>query len=150
MRPEKENQPRKRTPLKVRRRERAAVRATKARVADSPAWTHELRNRVLVNIDKLAPDNSYDLPEFKMRGYYLDKPFTCQDCGKPEVWTATQQKWWYEVARGEIHSVASRCRACRRKERERRAISQAHTAQRAQNKGAKLLRRGLIRKTVRT
>ena len=150
MRPEKENQPRKRTPLKLQRRERAAARATKARVAATPAWAHELRNRVLVNLDKLAPDNSYDWPEFKLRGHYLDKPFTCQDCGKPQVWTATQQKWWYEVARGEIHSVASRCRACRRKERERRSISQAQTAQRVQNKHAKLMRRGILRKAVHT
>jgi len=30
------------------------------------------------------------------------------------VWTAEQQKWWYEVAKGPIFSVAVRCRECRK------------------------------------
>ncbi|WLD14561.1 zinc-ribbon domain containing protein [Planctellipticum variicoloris] len=54
------------------------------------------------------------------RGYYLDQPFTCVDCGKDEVWTATQQKWWYEVAKGDVFTTARRCRICRRRDRERR------------------------------
>jgi len=32
--------------------------------------------------------------------YYVDKPFICRDCGKHEIWKATSQKWWYEVAKG--------------------------------------------------
>jgi hypothetical protein len=55
-----------------------------------------------------APNNSYNPPSF-----YEDKPFVCVDCGKEEVWTARQQKWWYEVAKGSIYSSAIRCRACR-------------------------------------
>jgi hypothetical protein len=49
--------------------------------------------------------------------YYLDRPFTCKDCGKEEIWTAEQQKWYYEVARGSIYGQAIRCRVCRRKHR---------------------------------
>ena len=45
--------------------------------------------------------------------FYLDLPFTCRDCGSKEIWTAKQQKWWYEVAQGSIYSRAIRCRACR-------------------------------------
>lgn len=79
-----------------------------------------LRGRTRVNAALLRPDNSYSLPDYVERGYYLDKPFTCKDCGKQEVWTATQQKWWYETAKGGVWTTATRCRACRRRERGRR------------------------------
>jgi hypothetical protein len=55
-----------------------------------------------------APNNSYSPPTF-----YRDHEFSCADCGKREVWTAEQQKWWYEVAKGPIFSGAIRCRECR-------------------------------------
>ncbi|WP_347483885.1 zinc-ribbon domain containing protein [Vandammella animalimorsus] len=29
------------------------------------------------------------------------------------MWTAKQQKWWYEVAHGPIYSGSKHCRACR-------------------------------------
>ena len=61
-----------------------------------------------------AHNNAYSLPE-----YYVDKSFICHQCGTSEVWTAEQQKWWYEVAHGSIYSGANTCRACR----------QAHRAQ---------------------
>lgn len=47
--------------------------------------------------------------------FYVDKTFTCRDCGSNEIWTAEQQKWWYETAKGHIHSTAVRCRKCRDK-----------------------------------
>lgn len=49
--------------------------------------------------------------------FYVDKVFECRDCGAEEVWTAKQQKWWYEVAHGPIDSVAVRCLPCRRRRR---------------------------------
>jgi Probable zinc-ribbon domain len=70
---------------------------------------------VRVNESALAPYNSYGDPEFVRAGHYSDRPFRCRDCGKDEVWTARQQKWWYEVAKGYVYSTAVRCRACRRK-----------------------------------
>lgn len=45
----------------------------------------------------------------------MDKPFICRDCGLSQVWIASQQKWWYEVAKGNINSTAVRCRSCRQK-----------------------------------
>ena len=39
--------------------------------------------------------------------------FTCRDCGEEQVWTAKQQKWWYEVVGGAIDSTAVRCLPCR-------------------------------------
>jgi hypothetical protein len=76
---------------------------------------------VPVDPQKLQPTNSYSDPDFLKTGLYFDYNFNCKVCGKREVWTATQQKWWYEVAGGELSSTAIRCRACRRKERERKA-----------------------------
>jgi len=70
-----------------------------------------------VNRELLAPSNSYGEPAFLRRGSYEDAPFRCVDCGKDEVWTATQQKWWYEVAKGFAYSFAKRCRPCRRAKR---------------------------------
>jgi hypothetical protein len=69
----------------------------------------------------LAASNSYGEPEFAVRGYYVDVLFKCCDCDKQEIWRATQQKWWYEVARGNVESRAVRCNACRRIERARSA-----------------------------
>ncbi|HEY7911517.1 MAG TPA: zinc-ribbon domain containing protein [Blastocatellia bacterium] len=76
-----------------------------------------------VNAGLLAPYNSYGVPSFVERGYYIDIPFRCAACGKDEVWTGWQQKWWYEVAKGYVYSTANRCRKCRRAEQARRAES---------------------------
>jgi len=51
------------------------------------------------------------------RQFYVDQPFDCVDCGKHEVWTATQQKWYFEVAKGSIYCRAVRCRTCRQRRR---------------------------------
>ena len=82
-----------------------------------------LRGKVLVNSSLLSPTNSYSIPDYVERGYYEDRPFRCRDCGKEEVWTATQQKWWYEIAKGDVFATAIRCRPCRRRERERKATA---------------------------
>lgn len=76
--------------------------------------------RAVVNMERLAPNRSLDTPGFVKRGYYEDEPFRCQDCGAPQLWTARQQKWWYEVAQGDVFTNATRCWPCRRRERERR------------------------------
>lgn len=46
--------------------------------------------------------------------FYADRIFVCRDCGEEQVWTAKQQKWWYEIALGPIDSQAVRCLPCRR------------------------------------
>ena len=73
------------------------------------------------NPELLAPYNSYGAPQFVTRGYYVDVAFRCHGCGSEEIWRATQQKWWYEGAKGYVYSTAKLCRACRRAEQERRA-----------------------------
>jgi hypothetical protein len=77
------------------------------------------------NPESLAPSNSYGAPEFVQRGYYMDVLFQCASCLKEEVWSATRQKWWYEVAKGSVESRAKLCNSCRRAERERRAEARA-------------------------
>ena len=75
---------------------------------------------MLVDRQALAPHNSLGPPYFVDLGYYRDVPFTCVDCGQPQIWRASQQKWWYEVAKGDVESTAIRCRSCRATERAER------------------------------
>ncbi len=106
-------------------RNTAGVRLARRREAlqSRLASAHEaalVKSQAKVNAQRLRPDNSYSTPDYVLRGYYVDRPFTCRDCGKPQVWTGTQQKWWYETAGGGVWTMATRCRVCRRRERERR------------------------------
>lgn len=80
-----------------------------------------LQGGLMVDTTALAPNNSYGVPDFVQRQYYIDKPFTCAGCNSQEVWTAAQQKWWYEEAKGNLFTTAKFCRTCRRQEQERRA-----------------------------
>ena len=67
---------------------------------------------------QLAHNNTWGL----LPSFYIDSPFVCKDCGAHEIWTAKQQKWWYEIAGGLLGATtAVRCRSCRAKERVRKA-----------------------------
>ncbi len=78
------------------------------------------KNRTVpVDKSKLNLGNSYATPP----DFYKDKEFVCIDCGSNEIWTAEQQKWWYEDAGGYFFSTAIRCRSCRKKEKERKSIA---------------------------
>ncbi|HSS27837.1 MAG TPA: zinc-ribbon domain containing protein [Usitatibacter sp.] len=101
--------------------EAAAARAEALRAAKARAEL--LRGKILVNPHNLRPTNSYGTPDFEQRGFYVDMPFKCKDCGISQIWTATQQKWWYESAKGDVWTVAVRCRPCRRRERERKSVA---------------------------
>jgi putative zinc ribbon protein len=83
------------------------------REPEAPAQPEVPRNRIAADLSRQAPNNSYSPPTF-----YEDMPFTCVDCGAEELWTAEQQKWWYEEAKGPVQSTAVRCRACRQARRE--------------------------------
>jgi predicted RNA-binding Zn-ribbon protein involved in translation (DUF1610 family) len=78
------------------------------------ALPHELQRQhpsaATADSAKLQHINTYGkLPEF-----YLDKPFTCRDCGKEEIWRAADQKWYYEEAKGHVVATAVRCHDCRK------------------------------------
>jgi len=101
---------------RLRRAERQIqIRRANARPVNRPVGAEPVTPALL------RRNNSYSIPDFVQRGYYLDRPFRCKDCGIEEVWTAAQQRWWYEVAQGDVWTVAVRCRPCRRRERERKA-----------------------------
>ncbi|CAN7584387.1 zinc-ribbon domain containing protein [Variovorax paradoxus] len=119
-----------RSEIKAHRLERAARRLAEQRL---PAGARPVSGAGLVVADTAllaAHNNTYGpLPTF-----YVDKAFTCRDCGADEVWTAKQQKWWYEVALGNINSTAVRCRACRLA---RRALSRSGAAVVAAQQGGR-------------
>ena len=131
---------------RVARKAKAAVRRRDDLRAFRLSVELEAGN-VPVNAEQLAPHFSYDQPEFIRRGYYLDQPFQCRDCGTSEIWTGSQQKWWYEIAKGSVLTDARRCRPCRRKERERvteaRRASAEGRARKASLKAAGKWRNGL-------
>lgn len=97
---------------RVERKRRQKVAAIVGKFRDATVPCNPLR---------LAPNNSYGIPSFVEQGYYCDVSFKCKDCGVTEVWTAAQQRWWYEVARGDVWTSAVRCRSCRARERRRKA-----------------------------
>ena len=107
-----------RAELKAKRKQRKAKQQS---LTTRPQTTQRPLGTAPVNEDLLAPYKSYGAPGYVMRGYYQDVPFRCQGCGKEETWTAAQQKWWYEVAKGYVYSTAKLCRPCRKKAQARRA-----------------------------
>ncbi|MGJ7555192.1 zinc-ribbon domain containing protein [Variovorax sp. RB3P1] len=121
-----------RAEIKARRVERAAALQARLRVHDARRLSADgpLPGLALADKSRLLTCNTMlgEVPDF-----YLDRPFTCRDCGAEEVWTAKQQKWWYEVAQGSIYSNAVRCRACRLARRALRDAAAVH-------EGANLLR----------
>ena len=99
---------------RIQRAQRQARRVT-ARPVDRPIGA------TAVTPALLRPTTSYGVPDFVQRGYYQDLPFRCKDCGRPEIWTAERQRWWYEVAQGDVWTTAVRCRTCRQREQARKA-----------------------------
>ena len=94
--------------IKEMRRKRAEMQLKAIDVFKNP---HELPlNAVAADRKELVHNNTYGLLPY----FYLDKPFVCCDCGSHELWTAKQQKWWYEIAKGHIDSDAVRCLRCRK------------------------------------
>lgn len=105
---------------KQRRQEIKAARLRRAAKAQRqhlqpPCGALLARYRVPVDTTRLAPCNRYGHP--LALGWYEDREFRCRDCGAEQLWTAEQQKWWYETVRGSVYAVAVRCRPCRQARR---------------------------------
>jgi len=56
--------------------------------------------------------------------FFRDTEFVCRDCGAPQTWEAKDQVWYYETTGAPYYSTAIRCRACRKKEQQRKALAQ--------------------------
>ena len=77
---------------------------------------------VMADPTELAHNNTYGrLPRF-----YVDRVIQCRQCEVEEVWLAGRQKWWYEVAKGNINTGAVLCRSCRAKKTRKEAARQTH------------------------
>ena len=113
-----------RTEIKARRLLRAAKKCVAPGYLNLTVAPHESAS---VNISGLAPYCCYGVPEFVARGFYMPVSFTCRDCGVNEVWTAKQQKLWYEDWQGPVFSMALRCRPCRAFERARKTAARTAT-----------------------
>lgn len=82
----------------------------------SPVQQRNHPSVVTADHARLGHINTYgSLPEF-----YLDRPFTCRQCGKREIWKAKDQKWYYEEAKGHIDAVAVECHDCRKSKKQDR------------------------------
>jgi Probable zinc-ribbon domain len=106
-----------------RRKENLECRRQRARISKRTSFAPWLEpdrvpaGAIPAEQSKLLHDNTYGpRPRF-----YVDQTFACVECRTVEVWTAADQKWWYEEAKGKIASRANRCSACRRKRRLRRS-----------------------------
>lgn len=67
----------------------------------------------------LEHNNTHD----RLPAFYVDKIVVCRGCGKEEVWKAENQKWWYEVIKGDINTKAVSCRSCRAEEKARKELA---------------------------
>lgn len=56
------------------------------------------------------------------RYYYVDAQRECVQCGKAFVFSAREQKYWYETLHFHFDSTAIRCAACRRLKRSERGV----------------------------
>jgi hypothetical protein len=59
---------------------------------------------------------------------YIDVAFRCRDCCKEEIWTAEQQKWYDEEAKGSPYARAVRCRDCRKNTNESKRLQRQQMA----------------------
>ncbi|HWB59918.1 MAG TPA: zinc-ribbon domain containing protein [Chthoniobacteraceae bacterium] len=115
--------------MTTRRKSRKSGRV----VPYSPGREERIRNliaRGLIDDGSRIPDDAIpaavELQEprntYSPKLFYRDKDFLCRDCGKPQTWTAEQQRWWFETAKGTIYSQVFYCRDCRKKRREQAAL----------------------------
>jgi hypothetical protein len=123
-----------RAEIKAARRERR--QALRERSALLPALARG--PAVPVDRARLMAHRSYGPSLFVLRGFYVDEPFRCSDCGAECVWTAERQRWWYEVAGGSQYAGAKRCHACRQRERQRKERARQASLAGSANKQARL------------
>lgn len=108
-----------RAEMRAARQRRQTRQASREPLAACPAPWHPT-GCVAVDPSRLRPNNSYGVADFVAPGYYRDIAFRCIDCGAQGVWTAERQRWWYEVAGGDVFTTARRCAHCRAVERQRK------------------------------
>ena len=110
--------------IKEKRRKKAMILAD----IDTTNILNMPSGAIKADHSNLGHNNTYGLlPKF-----YVDKSYSCRDCGSSEIWTAKQQRWWYEAAKGHINSTAVRCRRCRNIIKEQKLEQKKHMEEMAQ------------------
>jgi len=102
---------------KRKRQQLKQHRADKLELETAKVLEAGQKDGTIIKVDKSKVFSRSVLPTIP--NYYRDRWFTCKDCGENDLWTAKQQKKWYEDQGGEIESIAVRCRPCRKKEKSR-------------------------------
>nr|AIA16700.1 putative zinc-binding domain protein [uncultured bacterium] len=102
---------------KGQRLRQARLKRAKALEGIDPRRDPAPQGAVPADLAELAHNNTYDL----LPRFYIDRAIVCRRCGTEEVWPAERQKWWYEVAKGNINTDAVLCRSCRETEKTRKA-----------------------------
>lgn len=108
-----------RAEIKARRLQRAAASTARLRSPDVRLPQSDYEFAIGCEPADQLVLQQYNNTYGVLPAFYVARPFICRDCGAEELWTAKQQKWWYEVVHGHIDSCAVRCLACRRARRER-------------------------------
>jgi hypothetical protein len=58
------------------------------------------------------PDAQKHHGGYSAKFFYQDIHYTCAGCGKPEAWTAQQQKRYFEAQKGNIYNRPKWCHKC--------------------------------------
>jgi hypothetical protein len=95
------------------------AKASRATRIQQLLWAGQIRSADEVPQDAIPADLGQQSREgqWTSRKWYTDVSYRCKDCGKPCQWTALEQLWYYEIAKGPLSSEASRCEPCRIKHR---------------------------------
>jgi hypothetical protein len=64
------------------------------------------------------PDSQKHGGGYSAKFFYKDIHYTCEGCGKKEVWTAQQQKKYFEIQKGNIYNEPKWCYDCHSKRME--------------------------------
>ena len=78
------------------------------------------RGAIRADVHRQQQLGGYDLPLY----YYQDAGRVCSQCRRPFVFSAKEQRYWYETLGIPLHCTAVRCVQCRRQRRTVRALSE--------------------------
>ncbi len=81
------------------------------------------RGAIRADVHRQQQLGDYDLPIYYYQ-YYQDSGRVCSQCQRPFVFSAREQRYWYETLGIPLHCTAVRCVQCRRQRRTVRALSE--------------------------
>src|SRR6476620_10468101 len=77
---------------------------------------HFLRNATTIHYKTAQEAGDLSKQNFTVtpRCWYIDAEFPCQDCNKTFLFSANEQRFWYEDLRFYVDSLPIRCPNCRK------------------------------------